>query len=553
MQKKKNKKYTLDASKQKEFIKCKYDPIYFIEKYLKIFSQSEGTVYFKMYEKQKEFIRAFIDNHKVISFKSRQTGISTTMRQLALWLQLFYNHYNIGVLSLEQNKQNDFLKQVKEMYYTSDLSWLNLKVEKDIESLFRFNNNSSIRQGNSNNPFRSYSMSTIMVDEQQFIPNLKDQLMSVAPTLQRISNTGLPYGIILNSTQNGVDNYFYQIYSKQVNHEGGYYLFQFHWTEIPEYDDKWYKEQCEILDNDPKLIQQELDMKFIGSGDTFIKGDVLENVQDDVNSNEYEDIYFNDNRDYRISIYHKPESDKEYIIGVDPSGGMGNDYSAQVVIDKEEQRVQQIFKNNSIDDKEFSELLYQLGQYYNNQKLGIEMNGGFGISIIRRLLNELHYNNFYWNTPIKQTDLSNKKKKRRAKKEKLPGIINSQITRPLIINNMQKYIYNDYSIVESKELAQELLVFVHNGKKIEQRYGYHDDLVMQFQHSLWVRENDLNSNIQNLIKKDDEDNNILQKIVFVERETLQKNNTDTMNEDIDYNNLSQKTKKRIKMIDKLNF
>jgi hypothetical protein len=62
-----------------ELLKCKNDPIYFIENYIKIFNQSMGVVPFKLFNKQKEFIRLFIEKHKVLVLKSRQTGMTTTI------------------------------------------------------------------------------------------------------------------------------------------------------------------------------------------------------------------------------------------------------------------------------------------------------------------------------------------------------------------------------------------------------------------------------------------------------------------------------------------
>lgn len=74
----------IDSAQQQpsiqEFLKCKVDPIYFIENYIKIFNQTLGVVPFRMFEKQKEFIRLWLEKHKVIILKSRQTGMTTTLQ-----------------------------------------------------------------------------------------------------------------------------------------------------------------------------------------------------------------------------------------------------------------------------------------------------------------------------------------------------------------------------------------------------------------------------------------------------------------------------------------
>jgi len=63
-----------------EFLKCKSNPIYFIENYIKIFNQSLGTIPFKLFDKQKEFINLFLNKHKILVLKSRQTGMTTTIQ-----------------------------------------------------------------------------------------------------------------------------------------------------------------------------------------------------------------------------------------------------------------------------------------------------------------------------------------------------------------------------------------------------------------------------------------------------------------------------------------
>ena len=55
----------------KEYIKCKSDPIYFIENYCKIVSLDRGLVLFKMYPYQKRMIDAMVNNRYVISMLPR--------------------------------------------------------------------------------------------------------------------------------------------------------------------------------------------------------------------------------------------------------------------------------------------------------------------------------------------------------------------------------------------------------------------------------------------------------------------------------------------------
>ena len=59
-----------------EYFKCKKDPIYFMENYIKL-SIPGGDASVKLYNRQKEFIQTIFDVHHIVACKSRQTGVST--------------------------------------------------------------------------------------------------------------------------------------------------------------------------------------------------------------------------------------------------------------------------------------------------------------------------------------------------------------------------------------------------------------------------------------------------------------------------------------------
>lgn len=57
-----------------EYIKCSNDPIYFIEKYIKVVSLDKGLVPFNMYGYQKEIVTKVHNNRFVIAKLPRQSG-----------------------------------------------------------------------------------------------------------------------------------------------------------------------------------------------------------------------------------------------------------------------------------------------------------------------------------------------------------------------------------------------------------------------------------------------------------------------------------------------
>ena len=61
-----------------EFDRCAKDPIYFMEKHMKIVSLDEGLIDFKLYPFQKNIVRTIHNNRFTIAKLPRQSGKSTT-------------------------------------------------------------------------------------------------------------------------------------------------------------------------------------------------------------------------------------------------------------------------------------------------------------------------------------------------------------------------------------------------------------------------------------------------------------------------------------------
>ena len=62
--------YTSDQVR--EILKCREDPIYFIENYCYIVSLDKGLILFKLYDCQREKVEVIMNNRKVILMEGRQ-------------------------------------------------------------------------------------------------------------------------------------------------------------------------------------------------------------------------------------------------------------------------------------------------------------------------------------------------------------------------------------------------------------------------------------------------------------------------------------------------
>ena len=79
-----------------EFVKCKDDPVYFANNYVKIVTLDYGLQTFKPYHFQEKFINNFHNHRFNICKMPRQTGKSTTVVAFLLHYAVFNNTANIA-------------------------------------------------------------------------------------------------------------------------------------------------------------------------------------------------------------------------------------------------------------------------------------------------------------------------------------------------------------------------------------------------------------------------------------------------------------------------
>ena len=72
--KKPGKKDSYDVQKVNHLKKCIYDPLYFIDNFVRVQHATQGALPFKIYDYQKEILESFIYNQHTICMAGRQLG-----------------------------------------------------------------------------------------------------------------------------------------------------------------------------------------------------------------------------------------------------------------------------------------------------------------------------------------------------------------------------------------------------------------------------------------------------------------------------------------------
>ena len=99
-----------------EFLKCKEDPVYFANNYIKIVSLDEGLTQFHPYNFQEKLIHNFHNNRFNICKMPRQTGKSTTVVSYLLHYAVFNDSVNIGILANKAATARELLSRLQTAY-----------------------------------------------------------------------------------------------------------------------------------------------------------------------------------------------------------------------------------------------------------------------------------------------------------------------------------------------------------------------------------------------------------------------------------------------------
>ena len=99
-----------------EFVKCKEDPVYFANNYIKIVSLDEGLTQFHPYHFQEKLINNFHENRFNICKMPRQTGKSTTVVSYLLHYAVFNDSVNIGILANKAATARELLSRLQTAY-----------------------------------------------------------------------------------------------------------------------------------------------------------------------------------------------------------------------------------------------------------------------------------------------------------------------------------------------------------------------------------------------------------------------------------------------------
>lgn len=388
----------------------------------------------------------------------RQVGKTTGVVGYLLHKILFNENYNIAVLANKERQAREILSRIQ-LAYEWLPKWLQQGIVEWNKGNIELENGSKIlASSTSSSAVRGQSYNLVYLDEFAFVPrNVQDAFFaSVFPTI----SSGQTSKLIITSTPNGM-NLFYKLWVDSENGNNDYARVDVHWSDVPGRDQTWADQMIRSTSIDQ--FRQEFECEFLGSTNTLIHPSVMSKLTfiNPISVNQ------------GVKLYKNPEKDHVYVMIVDVAEGLGLDSSAFVVVDisTDPYEVVATYKDSSISQLMFPNVLYNVGRYFNEAAILVETN--VGSQVVNILHQDLEYDNVVMTKTngrrgtVIGTDGLSKYGVKTSKSVKRIGCANIKS-----IIESQKILLNDYDIIH------ELSTYVVDGSSYNAEDGYHDDLVM---------------------------------------------------------------------------
>lgn len=141
--------------------RCSFDPVYFISKYVKIFT-AEGSVPCTLTKVQERLVRSSLEFQKLIVQHPRQAGITTGMLGFLLWEVLFHGYRSTLIVAPNEMMKKHMIEMLYEMHHHLP-KFLKAPLLQQNKTGFELDNFSSItiKSASSNNVGKGTSYSAL--------------------------------------------------------------------------------------------------------------------------------------------------------------------------------------------------------------------------------------------------------------------------------------------------------------------------------------------------------------------------------------------------------
>lgn len=252
--------------------------------------------------------------------------------------------------------------------------------------------------------------------------------------------------------------------------------------------EQWFKNLCVTMRKDWDAIRREVLLEWSNSTENspfraedldIIKGLVRQPIQTVLLLNKYE-----------LRIYEKLNLKYPPLVGVDVSGGYQRDSSAITVVDSFTTRVTAELNSNFISTPELANIIHQIvANWMPNAVVNIERNGGFGSSVIARLLQTSIRKNLFYSIKDKVIEerVYGTAIHKKTQKTKVYGSDSTKAERERLMEILRDRVEYHKDKIISPIIYDELCgLEVKKNGKIEHSTNTHDDQVFSWLWALYI-------------------------------------------------------------------
>ena len=370
---------------------------------------------------------------------------------------------------------------------------------------------------------RGWNFNNVHCSELAFFPDAELTMLSLMQTVPDEMNTF----VVLESTANGVGNYFHKMWQQAVKGENEFIPIFLPWFIDPAYtrpfrsteEYKQFISEIEAVSRDNKgnrvysyekelkerynLTYEQLNWRrytinnkcngdiikfmqeypatpeeaFISTGRPVFNIQALQKHLTGVkkpiktgyltNSASSGIMVNEDIRGY-VSIFEEPVDGEFYVVGADVAEGLAHgDYSAAVVMKASTFEIVARWHGH-IDPDLYGLELIKLGKYYNDAYIGVE-NNNHGLTTLKSIQREEYWNIYFSKTYDRIADKISQKM----------GWTTSSKTKPLAIDKLAEFVREFFIYIPDEALITELFTYVKDDKgSTNAQEGCYDDLVM---------------------------------------------------------------------------
>lgn len=440
---------TIKKSFVQDYIKCKDDPIHFIEKYVKITTLDYGMQPFLLYPYQRKIIETLKNNRFVLILQARQSGKTALISAYLLWKAIFNPNTAHCIVANKHDAAKSIMYRIKSIYENFNDENLMLKDENRwSKTEIGFTNGSYILScATSSNSARGLTLNSLYIDEASFIGqngNIDEGfLQSVMPTI----SSGKTSQFILTSSAGSKDGFFYNLYQGSLKGENEFKVIEVKWIDVPSYREDPFFEENMISKIGRGQFMQEFNNDFSS------------------NTNINEVLYFNNTKitqmkkndfmedDIISNFYHSEKyfENCSYCGALDISEGIGKDFTVLSIfrydsLDKKYHLVG-YYRSNDIQPFTLCSTVNDIVNLYNLKTIVIERNG-VGSAVIETLIENYGITNIY-----------------KEEGQKMHGISIKMQTKSIGMASAKEYIENtDKIIVTSHIFLNELIFYTNKGR-----------------------------------------------------------------------------------------